>query len=132
MKILIMTVLLLLGWMCGTALSYTLAEYNEIKDHTVFKMYITGYGHGLLGASVYAEVEGQPAIFCPPPKLKLTGAIYLSILADELNQPHAIRFISKHEADKHAPFSKIEMFLLDGLVRVFPCPAQVSKEGSTQ
>src|SRR5262245_36657225 len=91
------------------------SKYDAMKNSEEFKLYINGMGAGLFWANAFLESKVQPPIYCPPPKLKLQQANYLSILDDAVQEwrkrPTAVGLEDPY----------IEPLLVRRLQEVFPC-----------
>lgn len=90
---------------------FILSTYNEERQYDSFKIFINGVGSGLLAANAMVKHRKQPPLFCPPDKLGLGIANYMSIIDGEIQDNKSIYTLD----------TPIQLILLKGLQRVFPC-----------
>jgi hypothetical protein len=93
----------------------TIKKYQELKAKDAlgdvwFQAYITGLGRGFLWMNAVLASRGQPQASCVPEHLTLNADNYIDVLNRELKR------------DSMPDAMPIEMELLGGLMRPFPCP----------
>lgn len=120
----VLLAILLLG--VSTVRALTVEDYLKDKEGQTTRAYIRGMGNAFEWANAELEVRHQPPLFCQPGKLGLDTYNYLQILDQTIedltkdikgNSPGDQREYLKwlHKAD-------VDYFLLQGLVKTFPCP----------
>jgi len=86
-------------------------DYPHAKSSEWFKTYILGVGNGISWAN---SRPNRASLYCPPGVLKLDADEYIAILdrqiLDESKKPDGLR--------DNTP---VELLLLRGLSRTFPC-----------
>jgi hypothetical protein len=81
---------------------------------TQFNIHVGGIGDGFSWANTHLEKNrDQKPLYCQPEGLTLRDTNYVDILFDEVSR-------SKPEFQKFPSGAK-GLFLLDGLIRTFPC-----------
>jgi hypothetical protein len=95
----------------------TTQRYRELRaagqlHDDQFITYLTGVGRGFSWANAQLVAMRRPRLYCAPENLRLTHETMLDILNAELAGPH------------RESYGVIELALLHGLQRTFPCPAQ--------
>jgi hypothetical protein len=95
--------------------SFSIKKYQELKaggrlGDQAFQAYIMGLGTGFTVMNTRLESNGWSKVYCPPGKLSLTTESYLDLLDKELAR------------SRLTPDMPIELVLLNGLARTFPCP----------
>lgn len=88
-----------------------LKNYEKIKKLPDFKTYINGIGAGYEYMNLYLVANKMPPIFCVPDNLTLKEDNYVDILEKAIEQNH----------EQTSPNVKIELILLQGLIKTFPC-----------
>lgn len=93
----------------------TFNEYQAIKDKTYFKAYLNGVGRGLHWAIIGNEIylKSDKSLYCLPNNLTLTAENYINILEQEIK--------TKQKTETIPPDTFIELLLMNGLMRTFPC-----------
>lgn len=92
----------------------TLETYEQkykSKDDSYVKLYLSGVGSGYEYMNLYLLVNKMPPVYCAPDNLPLTGDNYLNILDKTIEQSRK----------QISPNVKIELLLLQGLMKTFPC-----------
>jgi len=88
-------------------------EKLSLSQKELLKDYITGVGNGISWAN--NELKDTQKLYCPPGKLAINYDNYTSILEEQITYTNKL-FSGKEYQQFH-----IEMFLLKGLIRTFPC-----------
>jgi hypothetical protein len=83
-------------------------DYHDYKDQELFKIYISGVGEGFLMMNSYLRSYEKPPIYCQPGKLVMNADNYINIIESEIKRG------AKQD-------SIIELLLLYGLIKTFPC-----------
>jgi hypothetical protein len=86
-----------------------LRSKNELNQGW-FIAYINGLGRGFGWMNTELASRGQPRVFCAPEKFGLRAENYIDVLDRQLE---------RREGDSS---TVIELVLLNGLKRTFPCP----------
>ena len=76
--------------------------------------YLSGIGHGYYYANAYADSIGQHKLYCQPRNNVMDADNYIQILENEIKR------------GGHKPDETIELIMLSGLRRTFPCPSDKS------
>jgi hypothetical protein len=137
--------LLITAFHCLHASSVTVRQYQKEKSDTdssfaVFnQIYIRGLGEGMENANrlMFFHVQGElhlPAkqlnatrLFCPPPMLVLQDENYISILETEIK--HRLDQAAQDaEKVKRVMETPIDVVLMDGLRKTFPCTPEKIQE----
>jgi hypothetical protein len=87
-------------------------EKLSLQEKESLKLYMYGVGVGISWANV--QLKGPQKLYCDPQQLVINADNYLSILEKQ------ILYEKKLMPLKYKEFP-IEMYLIQGLVRVFPC-----------
>jgi hypothetical protein len=90
---------------------FTREDYERLRNTDTMQTYIIGVGRGYEWANVRLKHKNQPPFYCRPPYLSMGIVDYDRIIHNEMEM------IGKG-IHMQAP---LEMFLLDGLERAFPC-----------
>lgn len=100
---------------CSSAFAVSVKDYvkqRDSSDLTQFRqtsIYITGVASGYIWAnSQIAQAHGR-LLFCQPPPVR-ADLDYRQIIDDEIGEPYV------------TPDYPVELLLLAGLARKFPCP----------
>jgi len=83
---------------------------GDPEDQQVFKIYLNGVGNGFMFANARLELKGKPTLYCQPGGLTLNSGNYISLIEGVASR------------DDLPPSLDIEVMLLIGLEREFPCP----------
>lgn len=110
-KILIYLLASLLAFAQTTRAEIMLRDYKTLKSSEQFKIYINGVGIGFSWSNSILERRGAQQLYCQPAKLSLGPENYQNILDNEINDT----------TNLYKPDTPIELILLLGLVRTFPC-----------
>lgn len=89
----------------------TMRDYDKVKESKWFKDYIYGVGVGYGWANAELEASGQPLLYCVPKNLALDVSNYIDILEREI----------RDSLNKNTLNSSVELILLEGLQKTFPC-----------
>jgi hypothetical protein len=87
-------------------------DFPAHRKESWFESYIMGVGAGFLWANTSLRHEGRMPLYCPPEKRGVSFDQYMAILNRELTLP------DMRAVDPRTP---IELVLLSGLRRTFPC-----------
>lgn len=87
----------------------TYQEWKEsLPEQT--RLYVSGVGEGIFWTNLFMGSIGDAPLYCQPERLALGAENYVYILEKELEE--------RTDQDKDVP---IEMTLLAGLIKTFPC-----------
>lgn len=89
-----------------TAETYMMSKGTP--NEKLYKKYIEGVGKGFEWANVQLKSSGQKPLYCQP-NLAMYAENYLSIIDAEIAK------------DSAAAKNPIELYLLNGLIAIFPC-----------
>jgi hypothetical protein len=117
---LVMGLYLLGGVTLAQGAQMTIAEYRELRakgqaSQQWLQTYILGVGTGIMVTNTHLQLRGLSTVYCPPETLGMRATNYLDIVDRELDT--AARLYGEHAQ------GAVEIALLDGLRRTFPCPA---------
>jgi len=88
-------------------------EKYSLSEKESLKLYITGIGNGI--AWTNTELKETQKLYCEPAKLAINSDNYISILEEQ------ITYTKKLMPGKEYQKFHIEMLLVKGLIRTFPC-----------
>ena len=88
-------------------------ESLQAADPRTAEVYLFGVGEAYGWTNVTLESRGDKALFCTPRKLQLLSINYIQIANDEITR--------RREAHQLPANYTVELALLNGLQRVFPC-----------
>lgn len=89
-------------------------EYDRVKNAEWFRTYLGGVGVGISWANTASGMRKGKPLYCAPSNLPLNQENYLEIAAREIE-------VAKGTG-KLDPDTPVELLLLHGLQRTFPCP----------
>jgi len=116
--------ILLLG--VSTANALTVGDYLKNKEGETTHAYVRGMGNAFEWANAELEVRHHPLLFCRPGNLGLSTYNYLQILDQTIeDMTKDIKGNSPGEQREYLKWlhrAAVDYFLLQGLVRAFPCP----------
>lgn len=91
----------------------TIDYYKEISKDEELKhiatAYVTGLGEGFFWSNAALKANNKNILYCPPPKLKINGDVYMDILNQQIND------------GKYAKDTELGLVLFSGLRKTFPC-----------
>jgi len=90
----------------------SLGQYKKMKGTEFVTAYVGAVGFAYVHANAALTHRKQPSLYCQPSKLSLNAANYQDILDKEVKEKAHIF---------NSPDIAIEMILLFGLIRTFPC-----------
>ncbi|MGB6210176.1 hypothetical protein [Pseudomonas mandelii] len=96
----------------------TVETYNALNksDPGQLLTYLSGIGNGYGWSNAYlTEWRKTPAMFCEPDKLALNGENFKDILEAEIKRSY------HPETEEDKTNNPIELLLLMGLIKTFPC-----------
>lgn len=88
-------------------------ESLQVADPRTAEVYLFGVGEAYGWTNVMLESRGDQALFCTPRKLRLLSINYVQIANDEITQRRVAHQLPANYT--------VELALLNGLQRVFPC-----------
>jgi len=93
-----------------------ISDYESLKedDRDVLEIYIRGVGAGVLWTQAVSEEFHNVKIYCPPAGLKLNPQNHINIIDNMLES-------RKPAAGPFDPDTPVEMLLVLGLKKTFPC-----------
>lgn len=118
-RVLIWMAIVLLALVGGVAAQEQPKKKNTVLDLVKgstkddrLRNLIVGAGRGLEGVNIQLELDGKPQLFCPPPKMPITGDQYRRML--------------EVFVERNPEFGKVELnsygwVLLQAMADVFPC-----------
>jgi hypothetical protein len=89
----------------------TVKAYDGIKKDEIVKVHINGVGRGYAWANAQLILANQQPLYCQPDKLALDIANYIGIIDREI----------KDTENKYTLDTPVELILLRGLQKTFPC-----------
>lgn len=87
----------------------SLQSINTLMSSQEKLIYITGVASGYSWYNTYLEHDGKELLFCVPSELGLNPQNYMNIFEGELKEQN------------YKPDSYVEIILMQGLKRTFPC-----------
>jgi len=106
-------ILIALSFLCSIKPTYaiTVKEYELVKkaDLDWTEDYINAVGVGIFWSNAMLWEQEKQRLYCSPSKLSLNAGNYIRILEEEIQN------------GGYTKESPVEMILLFGLIRTFPC-----------
>ena len=101
------------GFVATESFAVRLGKYPSLKQQDLFtlQMYVFGVGEGLSWANARVRTNKLPLLYCQPEHLAITKENFMQILDDEIKRP----------GTSYKDQTPIELILLEGLIRTFPC-----------
>ncbi len=113
MKLVQILLLLAISATPWTAHALTIGDYKQLlkKQPDQVDLYINGVGVGTSWANTFNRRGGLPQLYCQPQALAMNVENYKQAIEDE---------IERHP-DKYSDDLPVEIALIHGLQRMFPC-----------
>jgi hypothetical protein len=114
-RVLVGTLLLMVA---ASSNALTVKDYKEAKRiggqaWESVRYFVSGIRDGIQGANAWLMVNHQPVMYCQPPHLALNADNITRIVDDAIE-----KWSGKPEMDSF----EIDAVVVDGLIRMFPCP----------
>lgn len=100
---------------CAPAHAIDVLKLEEFRkrEKEAADLYVGAVGEGIFQANVMVSVRGDRPLYCPPGKLVVTSENYVRIAWDEVERMRKEDLLDED--------STIELALLFGLIKTFPC-----------
>lgn len=89
----------------------SIEDYQKNKDSDYIKAYLAGVGIGASYSNAFSKRFNKIPLYCQPEKLSLGSANYIQIMETEI----------ENESAFYKPDIPIEVALVAGLIKTFPC-----------
>ena len=124
-KLRIMTFILAIAFTKASAGIPVSDWQSKFEGREYSKTYLIGVARGIEQANVRLMIDQRELLYCPPMKLAINVETYFDILNDE------IRTQSNWTVGLD-PSTPIELLLLKGLQRTFPCDQPKNEDPDTK
>ncbi len=124
-KTLIILFLFLFCFVTPTYGEFTVKQYENHRktNPSAMGLYVLGVGVGITSSSTYIKGKGY-RFLCPPEDLIINEEMYIGLLE------YVIRKLRQYDKERGTNLTddtptddlKIEVLLLNGLIRRYPCP----------